>query len=193
MVKLILINKLGEIKEKVIKDKELNINIFFKYAGFRKEEYFKKQHTWKLSKNKYLSLYAKTKGRANTENKYELPPPIDNELFFSSLLIVLTETEEVNEKNIIDLNKQTYEKIYEKLFGGFDDIESEENDVESEDEYNEFDEITKEGYVKDDFIVDDESEEDEEEYDSELEEEEYIDETDDEENEIDEDYYSDEN
>ena len=34
--------------------------------------------------DKYVSLYAKDSGKANTENKYELPPPLDNELYLEN-------------------------------------------------------------------------------------------------------------
>lgn len=52
----------------------------------QKEDGFVKQTTWasvKINGVKYtVDLYGKTEGKANTENKYDFPPPVDNTLFF---------------------------------------------------------------------------------------------------------------
>lgn len=56
---------------------------------FQKDNDFSKQIEWKITveKQKYkISVYAKTDGRANTENKYDFPPPIDNVLFLAHVL-----------------------------------------------------------------------------------------------------------
>ena len=61
------------------------------------------------------------------------------------------------------LSIDEWNKIYEKLFGGFEDLDVEEvRSVDSE-EY-ETDELTEQGYLKDNFVVDDD----------ELQEEEYV-------------------
>ena len=64
-----------------------------------------------------------------------------------------------------NLSLELWEKIYEKLFGGFEDLSATaKEDEEEEDELdnipNEF--KTKQGYLKDGFVVDS-SEEDEDE------------------------------
>merc|ERR1712100_606387 len=57
--------------------------------------------------------------------------------------------------NLQDLTLDEWEKVYEKLFGGFENIEEEED--ESSEEYVDPENLTKEGYDKTDgFIVDDE-------------------------------------
>ena len=98
-----------------------------------------------------IYLFGKTTGRANTENKYEFPPPVENILFFGyCLLIACFNGTEV----LSDLTIKQWDKIYEHLFGGFEDLGSE---TSSEDELeNVPDELkTEEGYLKDDFVVDD--------------------------------------
>ena len=73
---------------------------------------------------------------------------------------------------ILDLEKEEWEQIYEKLFGGFEDLkETEDADNHEIDELELIspDKKTKSGYLKDDFVVDDSdslSEQDSEEYDN---------------------------
>lgn len=80
------------------------------------------------------------------ENKYDLPPPVDNILFFGKIALVHDEE---------DLSIELWTKIYNHLFGGFFDLEQEEE--LSDDELEEYpDEMkTKSGYLKDDFVVSD--------------------------------------
>ena len=59
-----------------------------------------------------ISLYGKDSGRAGMENKYELPPPVDNILFFGKIALV---------NDMDDLTIDLWNKIYEQLFGGFFD------------------------------------------------------------------------
>ena len=67
------------------------------------------------------------------------------------------ESTSVNEWNV----------LYEHLFGGFEDLDEEEERSEDSEIYSDED-YTKEGYLKDNFVVDDD----------ELTEEEYVEETD---------------
>ena len=69
-----------------------------------------------------------------------------------------------------DLTLQLWKKIYEKLYGGFEDLTStgnedadiiEEEEAEENDEYAEL-EKTSAGYAKDGFVVDDADADDEE-------------------------------
>ena len=60
MVKVVIIEKKGAIKESVIKN--------FSKCGFRKNTDFKSRAKWKLSDNKYVELFAKKSGRAGSEN-----------------------------------------------------------------------------------------------------------------------------
>jgi hypothetical protein len=136
---------------------------FYKKAGFKVAEGFKCHHIWKLNNGNTIHLYGKIVGRANQENKYEFPPPVDNVLFFGSCFLVMKNSED----NYIDLLKNEWEKIYEKLYGGFEDLtkgeiddEEEEENAENEDEYANLSK-TKSGYAKDGFIIDDESNGDE--------------------------------
>ena len=162
----ILIDKTGELKEVKITDME---NLY-KTCKLKKPDNFDLRHTWKvkIKSDKYMiKLYAKNDGRANTENKYDLPPPIDNDLFFGAMLVVGYD----NDEEIIDMSIELWEKVYEKLFGGFENLK--DTAKEDEEEEDELDNIpdnmkTKEGYLKDGFIVDnDDDEEEDEDYEAE--------------------------
>jgi len=114
-----------------------------------------------------ILLFGKKDGRAGSENKYEFPPPIDNDIFFGNLCLVkcvTTDKDDEHENHFMSLSVDEWTKHYEALFGGFDDCG--EDDEEDTDvlEYISDKKKTKEGYLKDGFIVDD-NEDDEDDYD----------------------------
>ena len=162
-VSIIIIEKGGNVKE--LKVKSYNEDELYKKCGFKSSTDFKLHSVWKnVTLNKVpfnIHVYGKLVGRANQENKYEFPPPIDKDLFFGSCVLV-------NKINNIPKNLTTGEwnRIYDHLYGGFEDIGDEDSE-ESEDEDENLPK-TKSGYVKDDFIVDDDFDDDDESYDSEI-------------------------
>jgi len=98
------------------------------------------QHTWKTPTYE-IHLYAKKRGKAGTENKYEFPPPVDAVLYFGKCLLT-------NPSG--DLTIEMWHEFYESIMQ-FENIEETEN--ESEDDLPEG-EYTQ-GYLKDDFVVSD--------------------------------------
>ena len=158
MGKIVIVEKNKTLKE--TKVREFSLENLFKKANLKSNKDFMNRHTWKI-KDQYISLYAKNSGRANNENTYELPPPIDSQLYFGKMLLVKHTEEQISNSNVVDLTIEEWEKVYEKLFGGF--IELGEEDSYSEEEEIPEKYKTKEGYSKEDgFIVDDDAEEDEE-------------------------------
>ena len=160
---ILIVEKGGSIKDTVVK--EYKENELFKKCGFKKEDGFVKQTTWasvKINGVKYIvDLYGKTEGKANTENKYDFPPPVDNTLFFGSCALVCRN----EESKMISLSLELWNKIYEKLFGGFENLA--DTCIDDEEEEDELagvsaEKKTKQGYLKDGFVVD--SEEDENEF-----------------------------
>jgi len=146
------VSKSGEIKETNIKN--FDVETLYKKAGYKTGDGFIKQTEWGLEvlDTQYnIEIYAKTSGRAGQENKYEFPPPVDTTLFFGTVILI-----NMVDGIPVDLFQEEWSKIYETLYGGFEDIGDSDED-EDEDEDGEGDEIpkTKEGYAKDGFIVDD--------------------------------------
>lgn len=156
---IILVEKTGVLKSLQVKDfKEEDL---FKKCGYKKADGFEKRTEWdiKLEGHKYIvALYAKTDGKANCENKYDFPPPVDTILFFSTCAIVC-KVKCDNAYDYTSLTLDMWEKMYEKLFGGFEDLAA--TCLEDENEIDELDAIpaekkTKNGYLKDGFVVDSE-------------------------------------
>ena len=172
MVKIILIEKTGNIKSSVIKN--FDKDALFKKCGFRNRTNFSKETTWNFSSEKKVDLYAKSKGRAGGENKYDLPPPVDSKLYFGSLLLVGYKGDVLTNDNVEDITVEEWRVLYEKLFGGFEDLGNEDSFSEEEEIPKEF--KTKQGYSKEDgFVVDDDNEDNDGDDDDE-EEEDYIEE-----------------
>jgi hypothetical protein len=160
---LLIIDKSGTPKILAVKDyKEDEI---YKKCGFKKPDGLEKRHTWvvRVDKTNYrVAVFAKDDGKANMENKYEFPPPIDSALYFGSCAVL------VEQKNLAgafiptNLSISLWDKIYEKMFGGFESTANKEDD----DEIDELETVLKSkktmnGYLKDGFVVDSENEEEE--------------------------------
>jgi hypothetical protein len=132
--------------------------------------------TAKYDGKKYcIQVFAKAEGRANSENKYDFPPPIDNKLFYGCCAIVAHFKNSDGTKTYTNLSLPMWEKMYEKLFGGFEDLTT--TATEDENEEDELENVpqnkkTKHGYLKDGFVVDSSDGDEEEEEDEEDEEEE---------------------
>lgn len=167
---IVIISKSGSLSECVVETKtettigELTI-LLAKKCGFRNPDGFSCYHTWRYrnksssssSKYIYIDVWAKTDGRAGQENKYELPPPIDELLIFGNMALVAR----IDKENAMNLTVELWNKIYEALFGGFEDLATTAHDDENEPD--ELDSIpackkTKSGYLKDGFVVEDDSE-----------------------------------
>jgi hypothetical protein len=162
---IVILEKNGNVKTSTCKD-NFDICKLYKSCKFRKDKDFGKRHTWELTENIYISVFSKNDGRASTENKYELPPPIDNDLYFGNIAVVCHSEEELTNENLINFTEEKWKVCYEKLMGGFEDLDDEEES--SEEEYVDPENLTEQGYDKSDgFVVDDsleEAENSEEEY-----------------------------
>uniref|UniRef100_A0A6C0HCN9 Uncharacterized protein n=1 Tax=viral metagenome TaxID=1070528 RepID=A0A6C0HCN9_9ZZZZ len=165
---VIIVDKTGSLKSLTIKDyKEEEL---YKKCGFKKPDGFDKQTEWKIKMDgkKYLvAAYGKSDGKANMENKYDFPPPIDTTLFFGSCLLLGALLKDDGKKEPFSLTLEIWEKMYEKLFGGFEDLAT--TAVEDEAEEDELEGVpankkTKDGYLKDGFVVDSDSDDKDAEY-----------------------------
>ena len=78
-----------------------------------------------------LNLWSWTDGKAGLENKHELPPPYDTTLLFGDIVVTRADGD--------DLTLDTWNVFYNEAFGGFEDLDEDEEDgaeveEESEDE-----------------------------------------------------------
>lgn len=156
---IIIIEKNAKLRSLTVKDyKEEEL---FKKCGFKKDTDFKKQTEWfvKHDGKKYIiSLYGKLEGKAGMENQIELPPPLDNKLFFGALALVGQVKDETNKKTLVNLSIPLWDKLYQKLYGGFEDI----NELSNNDEDENNDIPTKKKSSKKIVIKNDDADADEE-------------------------------
>jgi hypothetical protein len=156
MVNIVLIEKTGELK--ICKYNSEKGDELYKKCKFKKLDGFEERHTWNNKKDKYsfasVTLYARDNGKANTENKYEMPPPVDNILYFGTCALLAKDEDGID----VDLDVETWNTFYEELYGGFENLaDTAKEDEEEEDELESIpaEMKTKSGYLKDDFVVDD--------------------------------------
>jgi hypothetical protein len=169
---IIIVEKTGVLKMHAVKD--FKEDELYKKCGFKSPIGFNLQVNNEISKNKdikytwkvkvdgihyFISLYGKVAGRENNENKYDFPPPVDKILFFGNCVLIAqkkTKNNKEYEYEYVHLTVSIWNKIYEKLFGGFENLkDTEKADEEEEDELNSIPKKykTKEGYLKDGFVV----------------------------------------
>ena len=152
MTKIIIVQKGGNLVEKSAN--QLEETSLYKKCGLRSDNDFDHRHTWQVKTDEYISLFARDDGKANQENKYDLPPPLDNSLFFNKMLLVKHSSEEYDDDDVMDLSITEWNNVYEKLFGGFESLNDEEE--ESSEEEIPADMKTKQGYSKEGgFVVED--------------------------------------
>ena len=145
MVKCILIKKGGTIKCSNLKLSSLNE--IYKKCGFMNNNYFDSRNIWSLDNKSFYTIYSKNKGKAGSENKYDLPPPIDSELYFGTMVILKHSEKIIDIKNLQDLTVDDWQNVYNTLFGGFEDLDDDEES--SDEEEVDPEDLTKEGYLKD--------------------------------------------
>ena len=164
-VTIIIVDKGASLKTLTVK--VYNVEELYKKCGFKKSDGFNLQVEWpvKLDGQRYLiQMYGKLDGKSNMENKYDFPPPVDKNLYFGSCALVGMIRDDSNNRTHINLTIELWNKIYEKLFGGFEDLtltckEDEEEEDELENIPNNM-KTKKGGYLKDGFVVDSDTEED---------------------------------
>lgn len=112
-----------------------------------------------------LHLFGYKSGKAGTENKNELPPPHDKILLFGDIVIIATKATQM-----VSFGTSDYQKFYDDANGGFEDLGSQDSDMDEEDgedledeEEEELDETGEDETSEDDesvpaSVVDDEEE-----------------------------------
>ena len=177
MVNVLLVKKNGNLQ--LAEYANESVNNLYKVANLKNKKDLSCVHVWNEKnekKNTYdYCVYAKTNGSAGNENKYDFPPPIDNELYFDTCVIVKRKHDVLKSIRIDEWNF-----VYESLFGGFEDLGEEDSEDEEDEILGPDDKLTKSGYLQDDFVVEDD------EFDEEDDEDDEFDEEDDEDDEFDE-------
>ena len=66
---------------------------------------------------KTISIYASSNGKAGNENQYDLPPPIDSQLYFGNVLVLCHE-----ENKLTKLTHSDFNQFYDDAMGGFESL-----------------------------------------------------------------------
>ena len=113
-----------------------------------------------MYKGKKLHLFGYQKGKAGKENKHELPPPHESMLLFGDILVLVSADDDFSKP--IPFTVQDYEAFYTHAYGGFEDLDEEEEEEEEEEEVVE-EEVVEEGIIEEELEEKKEDEEEEEE------------------------------
>ena len=115
-----------------------------------------------------MTLFGYSTGKAGTENKHELTPTYDGNLYFNDILLIASKSP-TSWKTPVNFTKEQYEKFYQSAFGGFDSEDDEEEGEEVEEEVEEVEEeeeqsnkkkiAEEEGIPEDEVEVEEEEEE----------------------------------
>ena len=110
MTKIVLVDKTGNLSN--VNVKSINRDILYKKCGFKKTEGFDKKTSWTVKikegdekQEHTVELWARDFGNANTENKYDFPPPCDTALYFGACCLIKVDNDE-----ICDLEVETWKK-----------------------------------------------------------------------------------
>ena len=119
MTTSVIIRKNKKLEE-VICHKNDNIEKFMKNKGYGE---IKLYNTWIFDDNLEVLMYGWTTGKYTNINKYELPEPVDHNLYYGDLFFQLKEDDV-----LIDFTIEMFEEFYTSMFDGFEDIENTEDE-----------------------------------------------------------------
>ena len=143
MKQILIINKYGTISEKKINEKKIeldNLNVG-KISSKLEGKCISRECDFEFNDD-IVSIYAFNEGHHDSINKFDLPPPIDNNIYYNCIIIIAHKN-----NTIINYTKKIFKQFYESAFGGFEDIDNEDSWSEEE----------KETSADRDFIVNDDT------------------------------------
>ena len=115
MFSILIVDKTGQFSNV----KTSNTDNLYKKIGLKTETGFTKHCEWNVStqeySNLYVDFYGKKIGKATYENKYEFPPPIDNQIFFGKCILVAY-TKKNKNMSYISLTQELWLEIYSNLY-----------------------------------------------------------------------------
>jgi len=115
MFHILVVDKSGQLST----IKTANLDNLYKKANLKTEAGFIKHCQWNVTTKEYPNLnidfYGKKVGKATYENKYEFPPPIENQIFFGKcLLVAYTKTPKIT--SYVSLTEVLWQEVYCNLY-----------------------------------------------------------------------------
>jgi hypothetical protein len=164
---IVVIKKNGDFHSSTLP--EGGIDDLYKRCGFKRPDGFAVACCWTVTAGEkiYVRVYGKTAGRAGAENKAELPPPIDQVLFFGNVAVVASQGPVFDKSKPISLSVARLHELLDLLSGGSEDLGGSKEEARDalEDAAHEVVlraemkkagvKLTKDGYARDGFVVDD--------------------------------------
>ena len=127
MIKVVILDMLGRKKENRIENKRIRINQIKKILKNKGAGNVQQLGSWDHNNNK-VKLYGWEDGNAGKENKHEIPPPYDTNLYFGDLLVVKS-----HGNNLINFTKEDYNIFFAEMYGGFEDLGEADSDSDYSD------------------------------------------------------------
>ena len=128
-VQVLLLTHKAEVKEvSLVTAANGSISLSMVQALLKKKEVPTVLGNYKF-KSQYLYLFGYTAGKAGTENKHELPPPYDSTLCFGDIILLATKDSK-SWTMPVPLKMSDYETFYTRAFGGFEELNSDEEEEE---------------------------------------------------------------
>ena len=166
MFSILIVDKAGQFSNV----KTTNVDNLYKKIGLKSETGFMKQCEWNVStqeySNLYVDFYGKKIGKATYENKYEFPPPIDNQIFFGKCILV-GYTKKNKIISYISLTPELWLEIYSNLFSLNDIIETKTKKIYIKTEKPKVEELSLSSSENDEDEDEDEDDDEDEEYEDE--------------------------
>ena len=124
MKKVIVVSQSGLPIEKEIN--KLSSNCISRTLSKKGKGKIQNINNWEIDGHD-IKLYGFEDGEAGEENKFELPPPVDEKLLFGELLFA-----KLTDEKLDNLDIDEFTEFYNETMGGFEDLEDSE-DSEEED------------------------------------------------------------
>jgi len=117
MINAVILDMCGRKKKVMIDDKTNLKNQIKKILKNKGTGIAQELGSWTYNNNK-VKLHGWEDGKAGKENKHEIPPPCDTNLYFGDLLVVHYSSG----NNLINFTQEDYNNFFEEMYGGFEDI-----------------------------------------------------------------------
>lgn len=126
MVNALLLVHDGSMRTVVLKP-DTDVDNFQESTPFSKKGTgkVKRLQDWILFDDTIL-VYGWDDGDAGVENKHELPPPIDSDLYFGDIIVFRVN----GNGHLDDFTEDLYHNFVEHILGGFSDLDSDDDEID---------------------------------------------------------------
>jgi hypothetical protein len=130
-VNIVIIKRNQEVKTINIEKNNINLPYLHKLLNNKNIlKNLKVLHVWSMG-DYNIETYGYVDGKERMINRLELPPPIDQNLYYNELIFVCKN----KENNIINFDDYKFEEFYNEIFEGFEDLIDDEEDFINDDQY----------------------------------------------------------